>query len=410
MERRRPFLRSARVRLAVFYTVVVFGLGALVIGIINFAISQSLESTPITEELQIRRVSTEPGAAVFIDSVSLETIEQLANAEAISQLRTMSLITLLVLLPASLVAGWYIAGRVLRPMDEIAEVARDIQASDLSRRIHLEGPDDEFKHLADTFDEMLDRIEQGVEDQRRFIQDVSHELRNPLATMSLNLDVVLSSPGAELDEYRRTAEVMRRSLDRTARTVDGLMRFARRDVPSGTSTAAAPVDLGLLATEIMAELRVPAGKRGLELERVGNGGPWVRADREALRSAIANLAGNAVRLAPEGSTVTFGAGSLEGWAWVGIRDEGPGIEEAEHRFVFQRNWGRDQTRLHREPRAGIGLSIVRQVAESAGGTVTLNSSTEEGSSFLIWLPLESGVHPASLTVDGVHPVKDPLYD
>lgn len=407
MSRRPAFLRSARVRLAVFYTVVVFGLGALVVGTINFAISRSLEASPVSDALQIRRVSSEPGAAMFIDSVSLETIEQLANQEALGQLRRMSLITLGVLFPVSLVAGWYIAGRVLRPIDDITTVAREIQASDLSRRIHLAGPDDEIKHLADTFDEMLDRIEQGVEDQRRFIQDVSHELRNPLATMSMNLDVVLSSPGAGVDDYRSSAEVIRRSLDRTARTVDGLMRFARREVPSGSPSA---IDLGMLAREIIGELRTPASKRGLHLEHLGEAGAWVRADREALRSAVANLAGNAVRLAPEGSTVTCGAGSLDGWAWIGVRDEGPGIDDAEHRFVFQRNWGRDHSHLHQEPRAGLGLSIVRQVAESSGGTVTLSSTPDVGSSFVIWLPLEQGVHPSSLTIDGVHPVKDPLFD
>ena len=97
MTSRPAFLRSARVRLAVFYTVVVFGLGALVIGAINFTISRSLDANPVTEELQIRRTSSEPGAAVFIDSVSLETIEQLANEETLEQLRSLSLLTLAVL-------------------------------------------------------------------------------------------------------------------------------------------------------------------------------------------------------------------------------------------------------------------------------------------------------------------------
>jgi signal transduction histidine kinase len=408
MTSRPAFLRSARVRLAVFYTVVVFGLGALVIGTINFTISRSLDANPVTEELQIRRVSSEPGAAVFIDSVSLETIEQLANQETLEQLRRLSLITLAVLLPVSLVTGWYVAGRVLRPLDDITRVAQDIQASNLSRRIKLDGPEDELKNLADTFDEMLDRIEGGIEDQRQFVADISHELRNPLATMSMSLDVVLSSEDAAVEDYRKTAEVLRRSIDRTSRTVDDLMRFARRE---GTTTVgAAPVDLGLLAQEVMSELRIPAAKRRLRLRVLGEGGPWVRADREALRSAVANLAGNAVRLAPPKSLVTCGAGSLGGWAWIGVRDQGPGIVEAEHRFVFQRNWGRDTSRLHHEKRSGIGLSIVRHMAEAAGGTVTLNSSLETGSSFVIWIPIDDGVHPASLTVDGIHPVEDPLYD
>ena len=407
MERRQSFLRSIRVRMAVLYTVVIFALGALVVGTINFAISRSLDSEAVSAELQIRRVSSEPGAAVWIDSVSLETIEQLANEEALSQLRTMSLITLGVLFPVSLIAGWYIAGRVLRPVDEITGVVHEIQASDLSRRIEMSGPDDELKHLADTFDEMLDRVEQGIEDQRRFIQDVSHELRNPLATMSMNLDVVLSDDDATAEDFREAADVLRRSLDRTSRTVDGLMRFARRELPDEVN---GPVDLGVLAREVIAELRMPAERRNVEFDHVGGGGPWIQADRQALRSAIANLAGNAVRLAPEGSTVRCGAGSMDGWAWVGIRDEGPGILESDHRFVFQRNWGRDRSRLHHEQRAGLGLSIVRQVAEAGGGTVTLSSAPAVGSSFVIWLPMREGADPSRLTRDGIHPVIDPLYD
>jgi signal transduction histidine kinase len=405
---RASFLRSARVRLAVFYTVVVFGLGALVIGTINFSISRSLDANPVTEDLQIRRTSSEPGAAVFIDSISLETIEQLANQETLEQLQNLSLLTLAVLLPVSLVTGWFVAGRFLRPLDEVTRVAREIQASNLSRRIEMEGPDDELKNLADTFDEMLDRIEQGIEDQRQFVADISHELRNPLATMSMSLDVVLSSEDAGVDDYRQTSEVLRRSIDRTARTVDDLMRFARRETPA--TVGESPVDLGLLAQEVMSELRIPAAKRSLRLRVLAEGGPWVRVDREALRTAVSNLAGNAVRLAPAKTVVTCGAGSHGGWAWIGVRDQGPGIEAAEHRFVFQRNWGRDRTRLHREQRSGLGLSIVRHVAEACGGTVTLNSSRSTGSSFVIWIPLEDDLHPSSLTIDGIHPVEDPLFD
>jgi signal transduction histidine kinase len=95
---------------------------------------------------------------------------------------------------------------------------------------------------------------------------------------------------------------------------------------------------------------------------------------------------------------------------VGIRDEGPGILESDHQLVFQRNWGRDSSRLHREQRAGLGLSIVRHVAEAHGGTVTLSSDPAVGSSFVIWLPMSDGGDPGGLTVDGIHPIEDPLFE
>jgi signal transduction histidine kinase len=398
--------RSIRFRLAVLYTLVVFGLAVLVVGSIYFTFSRTLGGEPVTEELMVRRVTSDRGVALWLDEASVEDLERLANQRALVKLRAMSLIALGVLFPASLGTGWVVAGRVLRPVGKITRVAREIQASDLSRRIRLEGPDDELKALADTFDGMLGRIEGGVEDQRRFIQDISHELRNPLATVATSIDVALSDPHPDFRSMRETVKVVRRSVDRMSRSVDDLTRLARRELPD---TATRAVRLGALAREVVEEFRVPAETRGLHLEHVGSSGPTVRGDRSALRSAIGNLAGNAVRLAPSGSTVSCGAGTVDGWAWVGVRDRGPGIPEGDHSLVFQRNWGRDHSHLHREKRAGLGLSIVRQVAEASGGAVTLSSEMPEGSSFVIWLPLEDGADPARLTKDGLHPVHDPLF-
>ena len=360
--------RSIRFRLAGMYTLGVFGLAVLVVGSIYFAFSRTLEGKPVSGDLQVRRVTSDRGVAIYLDEGGVEQLELLANQRALEKLRTMSLISLAVLFPASLGTGWVVAGRVLRPVGKITQVARDIEASDLSRRIDLEGPDDELKRLADTFDGMLGRIEGGVEDQRRFIQDISHELRNPLATMATSIDVALSDPHADARSLRETVKVVRRSVDRLTRSVADLTRFARRELPDSVNRA---VRLGALAREVIEEFRVPAEARGVHLQHVGGTGPTVRADRSALRSAVGNLANNAVRLAPPGSTVSCGAGSADGWAWVGVRDQGPGIPEAEHTLVFQRAWGRDQTHMHREKRAGLGLSIVRQVAEANGGTVTL---------------------------------------
>jgi len=397
--------RSIRFRLAGLYTLVVFGLAVLVVGSIYFAFSRTLEGKPVSGDLQVRRVTSDRGVAIYLDEGGVEQLELLANQRALEKLRTMSLIALAVLFPASLGTGWVVAGRVLRPVGKITQVARDIEASDLSRRIDLEGPNDELKRLADTFDGMLGRIEGGVEDQRRFIQDISHELRNPLATMATSIDVALSDPHADARSLRETVKVVRRSVDRLTRSVADLTRFARRELPDSVTRA---VRLGALAREVIEEFRVPAEARGVHLQHVGGTGPTVRADRSALRSAVGNLANNAVRLAPPGSTVSCGAGSADGWAWVGVRDQGPGIPEAEHTLVFQRAWGRDQTHMHREKRAGLGLSIVRQVAEANGGTVTLASAVPDGSSFVIWLPLEDGADPAALTSDGIHPLRDPL--
>ena len=250
--------RSIRFRLAGMYTLGVFGLAVLVVGSIYFAFSRTLEGKPVSGDLQVRRVTSDRGVAIYLDEGGVEQLELLANQRALEKLRTMSLISLAVLFPASLGTGWVVAGRVLRPVGKITQVARDIEASDLSRRIDLEGPNDELKRLADTFDGMLGRIEGGVEDQRRFIQDISHELRNPLATMATSIDVALSDPHADARSLRETVKVVRRSVDRLTRSVADLTRFARQELPDSVNRA---VRLGALAREVIEEFRVPAEAR-----------------------------------------------------------------------------------------------------------------------------------------------------
>ena len=123
---------------------------------------------------------------------------------------------------------------------------RRIQASDLSQRIELGGPDDELRRLADTFDDMLGRVDEAFESQRQFIHEASHELRNPLAVIRTNLEVTLSDPAADADDLRHTAEVVERSTERMAKLVDDLLVYARK----GTlSMEREPVDVGLLISD-----------------------------------------------------------------------------------------------------------------------------------------------------------------
>lgn len=396
--------RSIRFRLALLHSIVLFGLAVLVVGTINVVIARTLAGGPVTDDLQVRRVTAESGAAIFVDESAVGILERLANEQAVNQLRTTSLVSLAVLFPLSVLAGWIIAGRMLRPVGHITAVAREIQASDLSRRIRLGGPPDELRGLADTFDDMLERVEQGVEEQRQFIQDTSHELRNPLATMAMSLDVALTDP-ADHHGLEEAAVQVRRTLDRTALTVNELTRFARREIPEPGHIG--PIDLGDLTEAVVGEFRRSAGSRRIGVEHVGGAGPVIRGDRTALHAALGNLIGNSVRLAPEGSTVRCGAGVVDSWSWTGVADEGPGIPAESHRLVFQRRWRKGVEGTAGEGE-GIGLSIVRQVAESAGGTVTLTSAEGTGSSFVIWIPGSEGADPDDISVDGIHPVFDPL--
>ncbi|NND03296.1 MAG: HAMP domain-containing histidine kinase, partial [Acidimicrobiia bacterium] len=339
------------------------------------------------------------GSVILVEDryrTQMANLEQLVNRRAQDNLRRFSLWALLGMFPASIGLGWLIADRALRPIGRIADVARDIQASDLSRRISLDGPRDELRELADTFDAMLDRVESGVDAQRGFIADTSHELRNPLAVMRTNLDVALSDPDADADSLRDAAEIVRRTLDRTSRTVDDLVTFARNEVPSGEHV---PVDAALLVADLVEEYTETAADKGVSIQ-VAASPTTVTGDPTALKQAVANLLRNAIAVAPEETAVKMTLGVDGQWANVRVADGGPGIPAEDHPRAFERHWSK--TVGGKEGGTGLGLNIARQIAESHAGTVTLASSPGEGSEFVLWLPLEDDADLALVTEDGLH--------
>jgi signal transduction histidine kinase len=379
---------SIRFRLTAIYSLLLFGLCSALIGILYVGLARELDREPVSQNFVIERpVVTPQGIALQEQTVRAEfqSLEQLVNQRALDQLRNYAFIALSVLFLASLGVGWFVSGIVVAPIGRIAGVAREIQATDLSKRIDMSGPKDELRDLADTFDGMLDRLETAFEAQRRFIQDASHELRNPLAVMRTNLDVALADPDADVDELRRTASVVARTATRMGKLVDDLLAYARHGLPD---QAWDRVELGSLANETADEFKVPAEARSITLVHREADGVAALGDRTRLKQALANLVGNAVRLAPEHSTVTVSVGDVDGWAFLSVADEGPGIAEEDQAAVFDRFW-----RAPGQPeaddgqrRSGLGLTIVREIVERHGGRVSLTSGSNEGSTFVIWLP------------------------
>ncbi len=386
VERLPAWMGSIRFRLTVLYSVLLFGLAAAVVGGLYAGLAHSLDKEPVSQTYTIRQpVLTPEGVGVREDTVRAEfrTLESLVNERALDRLRTYSFGALGLLFVASLGVGWVVAGRVLAPIGRITGVARDIQATDLSRRIAMKGPKDELRDLADTFDAMLARIDDAFEGQRRFIQEASHELRNPLAVMRTNLEVVLADPDATADELRHTATVVARTIERMSRLVDDLLVYART---GAAESQRAPVELGALVHETAEEFTATAERRRIRIATSVSGEPRVLGDRTALKRAVANLVDNAVRLVPAGSTITIGAGERAGWATLSVADEGPGIAADDHEAVFQRFWRRAHDSDGNERRSGLGLAIVRQIVEGHGGHVGLSSEEGTGSTFVLWLP------------------------
>ena len=176
------------------------------------------------------------------------------------------------------------------------------------------------------------------------------------------------------------------------RTVDDLAGHGGLAVEQGNG----PVDLADLAESAAGEHVGPAGARGVNVELIGASHTTVPSvDPAAVRTAIGNFLSNAVRMAPQGSTVALDWGRLDGWAWLAVIDEGPGLAPHLHARVFERGWQghHDRDRARGTARRGWGLTIARQLTEAQGGAVTVESEEGEGSVFTVWLPLEIGADP-----------------
>lgn len=377
-----------RFRLAITYSAIVFALGTAALGGVYLVVQQSLTGEPVSRDLQVTTFTDLPGPLIGVqERVIRQTFvpfEQLINSRTLQRLRDVSLLVLAGLFPLSVFVGWVVAGRVLRPIGRITRVAQEIQGTDLSRRIELMGPDDELKQLADTFDGMLDRLESAADTQRAFIRETSHELRNPLAIMATNLDVALAEDTH--DNLRQAAHVVRSSVDRIAHTVDDLLAFARREVPVVRSE---PIVMCGVIDETVAEFTVPAARRAIALIVDCAPDVTLTGDRAALRQVAENLLSNAIRYSGDGAEIRIGAGERDDWMWLAVADQGSGIDPDHHDLVWQRHWragGDDADR----PRRGLGLAVVRQVAEAHGGLVQLTSSVGEGSTFVVWIPHNRG--------------------
>ena len=412
LERLAAFVRSVRFRLAMLVTTaLIVTTGVLVLGM-NLALdtvaATSPAEQPTTLEGELLRIlgmslAELDGSGDTGATDALLNAEQAIREQTLQLVRSLSLVALLVLVPVGLAIGWAVAGRVVRPVGTIASVAREIEATDLSRRIRLEGPPDEVRDLADTFDAMLDRLDHGVQTQRRFVEDASHELRNPLAVIRTTLDVALTDP-EDAEGLRRAAEVARRTADRMSTTVDELLAFARTSVQPERRV---PVDLAEVVSEVAQEYDAEASTRGVRLSRLARSGLMVDGDRSALKRAQANLVSNAVRVAPTGSVVHCGAGRAGGWLWFGVRDVGRGIAPDDQPLVFRRAW-RDGSPTEEGEAQGLGLALVRQIAEVHGGMVSVASVPGHGASFVVWLPDRRTVGE-TVPVEELRTMADPLW-
>ena len=274
------------------------------------------------------------------------------------------------------VAAWIAAGRILKPLTDLTETARSISDTDLHRRIEVDG-DDEIAELGRTFNAMLDRLDEGFDSQRRFIDDAGHELRTPITIIRGNLEVM----DDDAADRAKTIDLVTDELDRMSRIVDDLLDLAKAEQPDFLQTA--PMDLGEFTTDLAAKART-LDQRDWQVERADH--VVIEADRHRLNQAMMNLIRNTVEHSPAGTPVRIGSklnwrGNVSMW----VADEGEPIPEDLRERIFDR-FARVGSNRHKTNGAGLGLAITAAIAEAHGGNVGVATSPNGGNVFTVTIP------------------------
>jgi signal transduction histidine kinase len=273
--------------------------------------------------------------------------------------------------------AWVVAGRVLKPLHLLTDTTRSIGETDLTRRIPVKGAG-EIAELTLTFNAMLERLETAFSSQRDFIKDASHELRTPITIIRGHLELLGDDP----QERQETIELVIDELDRMSRFVKDLLLLAKSEQPDFLNLET--IEIHLLMQELHAKAKALA-PRSWRLDGVVVG--YIQADRQRLTQAMMNLAENATHHTKEGDVISLGAAVKNNQVRFWVRDTGEGIPVSDQQRIFQR-FARGSIHHRRSNGAGLGLSIVKAIAEAHSGWVELLSRPHGGSTFTIVIPLK----------------------
>ncbi len=315
--------------------------------------------------------------AVIRAGEPLESVER-AQSEISRAFALIGALTLL----AAIAAGYLLAARTAAPLRRMARVAAEVDAGELDHRIGAEGANDEVRALAESFDHMLDRLEDAFSRQRGFVSDASHELRTPLTAIRGQLEVLALDPDPSSERVRATERTVRREVDRMTRLVDDLLALARIDEWGGMTSESFEVG------PLLEELVTVAGP-GVELAEAASG--TIRADQDRIAQVIRNLLANATEHAGAQGRVRIIARGLGDRLEVAVEDDGPGIPAGERELIFDRFHRADASRSRDSGGSGLGLAIARAIVEAHGGQITASESSLGGARVAFTLP---GYEPA----------------
>ena len=391
---------SLRLRLTVSYGAVFFALGFFLIAVSYVLVRQVLVHNPgefldrvegrlgLSAAFLAQHMTAPSGGHETVGAFT-RTVQDQVVSQLLHGLTGVAFTALAVAAAVSVGLGWLIAGRMLRPLQEIAVAAQRASASTLHERIAMQGPDDELRKLADTFDAMLARLEAAFDAQRAFVADASHELRTPLAIMRTEVDVTLADPQATGDDLRRMADTVRAAIVRSEDVIDRLLVLAESERLVDTET----LDLGALAAEVIRRRTPAAEARGLTFALALEPTP-VEGDRALLERLVDNLVGNAVSYAPPDSLVRVDTDRRPDGAVLRIANSGEVVGPDELPHLFERFYRRGTSRGRDSGGSGLGLAIVAAVADVHGGSYAAQAPAEGGLVVTVTLPVSARAEPA----------------
>lgn len=324
----------------------------------------------------------------------IQVAESYAHFQEVERLLLMMLV---IGLPFTVLAasagGWFLASRALNPIDRITRAAQQMSADDLHERLNLKLPNDEVGRLAVTFDQMLARLEEAFERQKRFIADASHELRTPLTILKGDIEVALNRPRSAA-EYREILEMVNQTSDRLTSLVEELLLLARADNHQ-VVLQVEQFNLTELLSRQVTQLRPHAADKSIDLKLDIQENLNLVADAVKLSRVFLNLIDNAIKYSRPGDSVLVKAARHNGQVCITVADTGPGIPPENLPHLFERFYRVDKARVRYElanitgsTGVGLGLAIAEWLIKAHGGHIEVASQVGQGTTFTVWLPSE----------------------
>jgi two-component system OmpR family sensor kinase len=292
-------------------------------------------------------------------------------------------IIIVIFLILSALSGWILVKLTMVPVVTTSDAVRRISGRNLHQRLAEFGTGDELDNLIKGFNQLLSRLEEAFEVQRRFTADASHEIGTPITALKGQTEVALLRPLTTI-EYQTVLKSNAEEIDRLSQLVSNLLQLARGDAGEQQVGSEVLDFLGIIERNFE-RFKPSANEKGVELSLSINGPIYVLGDETAIDQIASNLISNALRYTPNGN-VEIRVGEEPGHAFVEVNDDGIGIPEADQPHIFERFFRAGNARSRERGGSGLGLAISKMLAEALGGTLTMRSKRGEGTSFKFTMP------------------------